>query len=523
VDKGQLEETIGQIIEAKQVPQLLGLTNETNEKEGLRIVLEIKPDTDPNLVMAYLYKHTELQKTYSYNVTCLVPGPGGKVLVPKDKMSLRDLLREFLDFRFATVRRRFEYQLRVLRKRIHILEGFKIIFNALDKAIKLIRESQGKQDAAEKLMAAFDLDEEQTAAILDSQLYKIAQLEIKKILEELREKKKEAEEIEAILQSKRRLWGVIKAELLKLDEQFGERRKTRMAGDDDVLEFDPEAYIVRENTNVVLTRDGWIKRVGKLASVESTRVREGDEVIAVVPSSTLDNVIFFADDGTAYTMRVNEVPASSGYGEPAAKFFKLGDRVKVIAAVATDPRFTPPDQPAKKDVPGGPYLLVATSGGNILRTPLAAFREESTRAGRRYVRLDEGDTAVMVKLLRDEDGVMLASKQGYLIHFPLEEVNILAGVGKGVMGIKLDADDACIGGAVLGKSRFDGIELETSNGKTQKYGREARPPVHRGGKGYEVVRRLTLTRVIPPPIELVNWEDIEAKPANGKRELRLFE
>jgi DNA gyrase subunit A len=222
-------------------------------------------------------------------------------------------------------------------------------------------------------------------------------------------------------------------------------------------------------------------------------------------------------------MRVNEVPASSGYGEPAAKFFKLGDRVKVIAAVATDPRFTPPDQPAKKDVPGGPYLLVATSGGNILRTPLAAFREESTRAGRRYVRLDEGDTAVMVKLLRDEDGVMLASKQGYLIHFPLEEVNILAGVGKGVMGIKLDADDACIGGAVLGQSRFDGIELETSNDKTQKYGREARPPVHRGGKGYEVVRRLTLTRVIPPPIELVNWEDIEAKPANGKRELRLFE
>jgi DNA gyrase subunit A len=387
----------------------------------------------------------------------------------------------------------------------------------------LIRESQGKQDAAEKLMTAFDLDQEQTAAVLDSQLYKIAQMEIKKILEELREKKKEAEEIEAILQSKRRLWSVIKAELLKLDEQFGERRKTRMAGDEDVLAFDPEAYIVRENTNVVLTRDGWVKRVGKLASVESTRVREGDEVVAVVPSSTLDNVIFFADDGTAYTIRVNEVPASSGYGEPVAKFFKLGDRAKVLAAVTTDPRFTPPDQPAKKDVPGGPYLLVATSGGNVLRTPLAAFREESTRSGRRYVRVDEGDTAVMVKLVRDEDGVMLASKQGYLIHFALDEVNILAGVGKGVMGIKLDADDACIGGALLGQSRFDGIELETSAGKTQKYGREARPPVHRGGKGYEVVRRLTLTRVVSPPIDLVNWDDLEAKPANGKKELRLFE
>src|SRR5205085_1816060 len=106
---------------------------------------------------------------------------------------------------------------------------------------------------------------------------------------------------------------------------------------EDVLEFNEEAYIVRENTNVVLTRDGWIKRVGRLTSVETTRVREGDEVVAVVPGSTLDHVVFFADDGTAYTMRMNEVPASTGYGEPLVKFFKLGDGVRVIAAVSTDP------------------------------------------------------------------------------------------------------------------------------------------------------------------------------------------
>src|SRR5207302_2661503 len=112
-------------------------------------------------------------------------------------------------------------------------------------------------------------------------------------------------------------------------------------------DFDPEAYIVRENTNVVLTRDGWIKRVGRLAAVESTRVREGDEVIAVVPGSTLDHVIFFADDGAAYTMRINEVPASSGYGEPIAKFFRLGDQVRIINAVTSDERFTAPDDKPK--------------------------------------------------------------------------------------------------------------------------------------------------------------------------------
>jgi DNA gyrase subunit A len=289
-----------------------------------------------------------------------------------------------------------------------------------------------------------------------------------------------------------------------------------MASDEDVLEFDPEAYIVRENTNVVLTRDGYVKRVGRLASVDSTRVRDGDAVLAVAPASTLDTVVFLADDGTAYTMRVNEVPASSGYGEPITKFFKLADGVRLVAAVSTDPRFTPPDQPAKGDQPGGPFLLVATSAGNVLRIPLTSFRPESTKVGRRYVKLDDGDKVVLARLLGDEDGVMLASRTGYLIHFAVEQVNILAGVGKGVMGIKLDDDDNCIGGALIG-SRFDAIEVETSGGKTQRYGREARPQVGRGGKGYEVVKRLTLTRVVPPAIELVNWDEVEGKTnGNGK-------
>src|SRR5262245_12281582 len=339
VDKGKLEAEIGEIIEARRVPQLLSQTNESNEKDGLRIALEVRIGTDPEMVMAYLYKHTNLMQNFAYNMTCLVPGEGD---VPRpERIGLKAMLRHFLDFRFATVRRRFEYDLQQLKKRIHILTGFKIIFDALDKAIKLIRESSGKPDAAAKLMAAFKLDEEQTTAILDSQLYKIAQMEIKKILDELREKKKQAEEIEAILESKRRLWGVIKDELNALGEKYGDKRRSRMATDEDVLEFDEEAYITRENSNVVLTRDGWIKRVGRLASVEGTRVREGDEVIAVVPGNTLDHVVFFADDGTCYTMRINEVPASSGYGEPLAKFFRLGDQVKMVTALTTDSRFMP--------------------------------------------------------------------------------------------------------------------------------------------------------------------------------------
>src|SRR5208337_821933 len=166
-----------------------------------------------------------------------------------------------------------------------------------------------------------------------------------KILDELKEKTAEAKKIEGILGSEKKLWGVVKDELTGLAEKFGERRRTRMASGEDALDFDEEAYIVRENTNVVLTRDGWIKRVGRLASVEGTRVREGDEVIAVVPGSTVDHVVFFADDGTAYTMRIFDVPASSGYGEPLAKFFRLADQVRVISASTTDERFVSVNQP----------------------------------------------------------------------------------------------------------------------------------------------------------------------------------
>ncbi|MDW8197522.1 MAG: DNA topoisomerase (ATP-hydrolyzing), partial [Gemmataceae bacterium] len=482
VDKGELENAIGAIIESRKLPQLIGQSNESNEKDGLRLVLEIKPGTDPHLVMAYLYKHTELQKTYSYNMTALVPNDDGTRLVPKDGLSLKELLQHFLDFRFVTVKRRFEYELRQLRKRIHILEGFAIIFNALDQALKIIRNSSGKPDAAEKLKSTFKLDDEQVTAILDAQLYKIAQMEIQKILEELKHKKERAKEIESIIASKKKLWGVIKSELEALIEKFPERRKTRMASDEDVLEFDEEAYIVRENTNVILTRNGWIKRVARLAAVESTRVQEGDEVIAVVPGSTLDHVVFFADDGTAYTMRINEVPATAGYGEPITKFFKLADGVRILAALTTDPRFTPPDRPNKNETPGGPFLLVATKNGYVLRTPLTPFRTESTKAGRRYCKLEEGDKVVMVRLVGDEDGVMLATTGGYVTHFPIDQVTILSGVGKGVFGIKLEPNDDCLGGVLVG-GRFDKLVLETESGKTQEFGRMAIKSRNRGGKG----------------------------------------
>jgi DNA gyrase subunit A len=528
VEKNKLEEAIGEIIAERKVPQLLNLTNESNEKEGMRIALEARPGSDPNLIMAYLYRHTTLQQNFAYNLTCLLPtydAEGNEGAPRPERLGLKAILQHFLSFRLLTVRRRFEFELEQLRRRIHILEGFRIIFDAMDQALKLIRASTGRADAADRLMKAFKIDQVQAEAVVDAQLYKIAQMEIRKILDELREKTAEAAKIADLIAREDQLWAVIKSELQEVAEKHGAKRRTKMGSAEDVPDFDPEAYIVRENTNVVLTRDGWIKRVGRLASVEGTRVREGDEVIAVLPASTVDQVIFFADDGSAYTMRANEVPASSGYGEPIGKFFRLADQVKVIAAATTDDRFLPADSLTAEGEPAGPFLLVVTAYGQCLRTPLTPFRLESTKTGRRYVRLAEGDKVVWVSVLTNEDSLMLASRSGRVLHFPVDEVNILAGAGKGVMGIKLDEDDVCLGGVAF-KDNKGLLVVETSAGKTQEFKPQRSDMVSRGGKGSQ--KRSTFVRILPPAIALADWDAVEdreeksRKPESNGQQRELF-
>ena len=374
-------------------------------------------------------------------------------------------------------------------------------------------------------MKAFKLDEIQADAILDAQLYKIAQMEIKKILDELKEKKARGRaRSRRSCASEKKLWGVVKDELDELGEKFGDRRRTRMASAEDAPEFDEEAYIVRENTNVVLTRDGWIKRVGRLASVEGTRVREGDEVIAVVPGSTLDHVVFFADDGTAYTMRINEVPASSGYGEPIAKFFRLADQVKVIGAV-DDRRALHAGRRASRDngEPPAPYLLVVTAQGQTLRTPLAPFRTASTKVGRRYVRLNEGDKVVMATVLRGDEETHLpgVAPTGTCIHFPIDEINILAGVGKGVMGIKLDDGDVCLGGALIGGPVRQAACWRRPAARRMEFGRgkyEVTSPRRQGLRGGQARRLRARGAAADRAGGLGRGRRQEADEKNGKHE-----
>jgi DNA gyrase subunit A len=493
-EKASLVAKIADVIVGRRLPVLVDVRDESTD--DVRIILEIKRETDPALVMTYLYKHTPLETTVPVNLTCLVPTANPEVGEPA-RLSLKAILRHFLDFRFETVKRRFTFDLEELKRRIHLLEGFVVIYDALDEAIRIIRKSDGKADAAGKLMKRFSLDEEQVEAILETKLYKLARLEIDAIRDELREKKVEAAAIEAILKSPKKLWNEVRGELGEVkDALAGEKRRTKVQASVDEPEYDAEAFIQHEDTYAVVTVDGWLKRVGQLKDPKGTRLREGDEVLAVMQGSTKELGVLFSNQGAAYVLRLNDVPPSTGYGEPVQKLFKFADGERVVAALSLDPRVTRP-----KNV----TLLAVTRRGLVFRFSADVLREVTTRAGRRYARPAKGDEIAHVFVCGETDLVALASEKGRAILFPASEVPVLAGPGKGVLGFKLAPDDRLVGAALFGEDEKRAT-LTLVNGKGTEHTITKRyTPVSRGGKGFELIKRDRLLKMLPPEIELIEF------------------
>jgi DNA gyrase subunit A len=491
-EKAALVSKIADVIIERRLAVLVDVRDESTD--DVRIVLEIKRDTDPALVMTYLYKHTPLETTVPINLTCLVPSSNPDVGEPA-RLSLKAMLRHFLDFRFETVRRRFTFDLEELRRRIHLLEGFVVIYDALDEAIRIIRRSDGKADAAGKLMKRFGLDEEQVEAILETKLYKLARLEIDAIRAELKEKLAEAAIIEAILKSPKKLWNEVKGELGEVRETLaGDKRRTKVLSSVDEPEYAAEAFIQHEDTYAVVSADGWLKRQREMKDPKTTRLREGDEVLAVLQGSTKEVGVLFSNHGAAYVLHLNDVPPSTGYGEPVQKLFKFGDGERVVAALSLDPRVTRP-----KNV----VLLAVTRRGLVFRFSVDPFREVTTRAGRRFARPAKGDEVAHVFLCAEKDLVALASEKGRAILFAASEVPVLAGPGKGVLGFKLAPDDRLVGAAVFGEDEKRAT-LTLVNGKGNEHTVTKRyTPVSRGGKGFELIKRDRFVKALPPEIELV--------------------
>ncbi|WP_428266634.1 DNA gyrase/topoisomerase IV subunit A [Haliangium sp.] len=482
--KTTVMEKVAEVILSRKLPQLIDVRDESTT--DVRIVLEAKRDADPEMVMAYLFKHTPLQLNFNLNVTALVP-TNGEVNQPAH-LGLKEVLQHFLDFRYEVTERRFQHELAALQRRIHILEGFTVIFDALDETIRIIRASDGRQDAAGKLMKRFGLDQDQVDAILELRLYRLAKLEINIIREELDQKRKQAARIERILSSEARLWGVVKDELADVSDRLGETRKTKVVGASAELEFDADAYIVDEDAHVVLTRDGWLKRLRELKDPKSTRLREGDEVMAVLPGSTKECVAFFTNYGSAYVIKINDVPPTSGYGDPAQKLFKFKDGERIVSAMTMDPRALPPTE-----------LLAVSARGFGQRFATEPFQQPTTRAGRKYARPPKGDEIVSVVGTSDDDMVVVATRKGHVLACKAGEINKLENPGKGVIVIKTGEGDRVIG-FISGTSRSDALHVETEKGgRNFELHADAKRLASRGGRGQQIVKRSTLT-LTPRPV-----------------------
>jgi DNA gyrase subunit A len=510
VAKADLVEKIGELIAGEKVPQLSDVRDESTDT--IRVVLELRKGADPEAAMAYLLRHTPLQTRFHANFTCLVPTEREDLAAPQ-RCDLLTLLRGFLAFRLEVVTRRLQYDLEVLERRIHILEGFEKIFGALDECLKIIRASKDKGDAAQRLMHRFGLDDDQADAILELKLYRLARLEIEVIQKELAEKRAAAAELRRLLDDEGLRWKLVRDELKDLRKRYADARRSEIAVPAPVKVYNAEDYIVAEDVFVIVTRDGWVKRQRSYTEVGAIRVREGDSVGWVLGASTRATVAFLTSTGKAYTVRVDALPSTTGHGDPIQKFFEFADRETVVGVVSYDPRVLPPGvaDPKGSD-PGlfggdgapaadvvGPFVVAVSRMGQGVRLGADTFAEPSNKNGRTLMRLDRGDAVVMADVAGGGENVCLASKSGNVLIFPVPDIPVVKGAAKGVIAMRLGAGDAVLG-ATLASGRRDGLEVETSRGRREIVRTTKFEVQRRGLRGKAVLQRGGFTKVIAEPV-----------------------
>ncbi len=511
VNKSALIQQIADLILQRKMPMLLDVRDLS--ADDIRIELDLKKDADDAKVLAYLFKNTQLQVNIPVNLTVLVPTEKPDVCAPYPQCDVKTILWHFIHFRHEVVTRRLTDELATLRKRLHILEGFALIFDALDEIIRIIRKSDGKADAARKIMDRFtQLDEEQTDAILELKLYRLARLEVNLIAEERKEKLARANQIEKLLgdddddMSSGR-WKMVTAELVALRDEYAKtdlaKRRTSFSDATEEPAFSEEDFIVEEDCAVLVTADGWVKRQKEIKDPQSTRLREGDRVLACLVGSTRATIGLFSSLGTCYTCRFIDVPASTGYGEPVQKLFKLKDGETILAAMSFDERVTKGIEDDTKHPDRCPMLhgFAATSDGFALRFGLAAFKDPSTRAGRKFARPAKGHVVVGFVPVHGSETLLAVSAECRGMVCRADEVNYLAGVGKGVMLIKLGAEDRLLGFKASTGDR-DLLTYETGRGATDTLSTAKYRTVSRGGKGIELKKNGRIERIVPEPIEV---------------------
>jgi DNA gyrase subunit A len=518
VNKAELVEAIAQVVISRKMPLLLDVKDVSTD--DVRIELQLKKDAETDKVMAFLLKHTLLQTNFNVNLTCLIPTDNPEVGKP-ERLGLKDILWYFLHFRLEVVTKRLTHELEQLRKRIHTLEGFAFAFDILDDLIKIIRGSEGKADAAARILKKYGieplgprkpkddgLDPQQIDDILELKLYRLARLEINLIHAELEERNKRAKEIRKLLDEEEASgrWGIVKHEIEELAKTFGKepknKRRTLMEAAENEVEYTAEDFIVAEDNHVLVTADGWVKRQKEI-NPETTRLREGDRILSLVAGSTRASIVFFSNFGTAYTARIIDIPATTGYGEPIQKLFKLKDGEKIVAAISMDDRILPLKATAidakRPDAAPKIHGLAVTSDGYSLRFGLDGFREISTRSGRRFARPAQGAEVSLAAVVKGDETVIAASQNRRVLLCKADEINFLSGPGKGVLLIKLEKSDRLMS-VITATDDRDTLTVKTSMGGEQRLNTGRYKVTGRGGRGHEFVSRGQIVEVLYAPV-----------------------
>ena len=470
VNKARLIENIANLVRDKRIEGISDLRDESDRKEKVRIVIELKRDANAQVVLNQLYKNTQMQDTFGIILLALVDGE------PKI-LTLRQCLDYYLDHRKTVVLRRTKFELDKAEARAHILEGLKIALDNIDEVINIIRSSY--DDAKERLMERFGLTDIQAQAILDMRLKTLSGLQREKIEEEYEELMKLIAHLKEILASEKLVFDIIKEELIEIKEKFGDERRTKIVAKEGEINIED---LIKEEQNVIaLTHFGYIKRMpvdtyksqkrgGK--GILGITTRDEDFVKEIFSASTHDTVLFFSNKGKLYKLRGYEIPEAGRTAKGTAIINLLSlDPGEKISAIIPIPVFAE-----------GKYLLFATRNGFIKKTPVDEYKS-ARKTGLQAITLRENDEVIDVRLTDGEDNVVLVTRKGLSITFDEKNVRPMGRKSQGVIGIKLNEDDYVIGmESIVGGSKSTLLAI-TENGFGKRTELDEYRVQTRGGKG----------------------------------------
>jgi DNA gyrase subunit A len=474
VNKSTLVEKIAMLHKEKKIIGISDLRDES-DRDGVRVVIELKKDAYPQKILNSLYKMTALQDTFSVNMLALVDGIQPRVL------NLKEVLEYYIAHRKEVVIRRTQFELKKAKDRMHILEGLKIALDHLDEVISTIRKSKNKEEAKENLMKKFKLSDIQSQAILDMRLSALAALERQKVEDEYKEVKALIKELESILSSESRIMSIIKQEMLEVKEKHGNERRTRIVKKA-IGQFRDEDLVPNEEVIVTLSEGGYIKRMpistyrtqgrgGK--GVIGATMKDEDSIAHITTTMNHDYLLFFTNKGRVFQTRTFEIPASSriAKGQAVVNIIQIGSDEKVTSMIT----LKNPEQEG--------YMFMITKKGTIKKTKIADYKNVR-KSGIIAIKLDSGDELHWVKLTSGKDDVMMVSALGQSIRFNETDARPMGRASRGVRGMKMKGNDFVVGSDVITEGE-KGLKLLvlSENGLGKKTPIEEYTAQNRGGSG----------------------------------------